>query len=144
VADSIEAIGGFAQTYGITIKFTQPARDVIVNADPDRLHQVLDNLLSNAVKFSRRDSDVEVRVFEKDGRARIEVQDHGIGIPANSRDKVFGKFTQVDSSDRRSHGGTGLGLCIAQEIMGAHGGMVDYISKLGEGTTFVIDFPAKD
>ena len=144
VSDSIEAIGGFAQTYGITINFTPPARDVIVHADQDRLHQVLDNLLSNAVKFSRRDTEVEVRVLTRDGRARIEVQDHGIGIPANSRDKVFGKFTQVDSSDRRSHGGTGLGLCIAQEIMGAHGGMVDYISKLGEGTTFVIDFPAKD
>ena len=85
-----------------------------------------------------------MRILTANGRARVEVQDHGIGIPPNSRDKVFGKFTQVDSSDRRSHGGTGLGLCIAQEIMTAHGGVIDYSSKLGEGTTFSIEFPIRD
>ena len=105
---------------------------------------MLDNILSNAVKFSRRGETVEVRITTTEDRFLVEVQDHGVGIPPNSRDKVFGKFTQVDSSDRRSHGGTGLGLCIAQEIMAAHGGSVDYTSTLGEGTTFVIDFPIKD
>jgi len=144
VDDCIESIGSFAHTYGITIAFTQPAQTVVVAADRDRIHQVLDNLLSNAVKFSRRDGRVDVRIVTSPDRARIEVQDHGIGIPPNSRDKVFGKFTQVDSSDRRSHGGTGLGLAIAQEIMTAHGGSIDYDSSLGEGTTFAIEFPLKD
>lgn len=144
IAECVESIGSFAQTYGIDIAYTRPPGDVFVQADRDRLHQVLDNLLSNAVKFSRRGERVEVRILAEATRVRVEVQDHGIGIPPNSREKVFGKFTQVDSSDRRSHGGTGLGLCIAQEIMTAHGGTIDYTSRLGEGTTFTIDFPIRD
>ncbi|PLL11483.1 sensor histidine kinase [Tabrizicola sp. TH137] len=144
VDECIAAMETFAQSYGISFDFSPSLQPVFVRADRDRLHQVLDNLFSNAVKFSRRGEKVEVRIRRTGGRAWVEVQDHGIGIPPNSREKVFGKFTQVDSSDRRSHGGTGLGLCIAQEIMAAHGGSVDYTSTLGEGTTFVIDFPLKD
>ena len=148
LSDSIEECIGsmetFAQAYGISIDFRPPERSAIVLGDRDRLHQVLDNLMSNAIKFSRRGEKVFVRIRRDAERIYVEVEDRGIGIPADSRDKVFGKFTQVDSSDRRSHGGTGLGLCIAQEIMAAHGGGVDYTSTLGEGTTFVIDFPLKD
>lgn len=144
VEDCIESIDSFAQTYGIDIAFTPPADIVAVEADRDRIHQVLDNLLSNAVKFSRRGERVEVRILPDYDSVRVEVQDRGIGIPPGSREKVFGKFTQVDSSDRRSHGGTGLGLAIAQEIMAAHGGSIDYDSTLGAGTTFAIEFPLKD
>lgn len=144
VEECIESIDSFAQTYGIAFQLAPPPANLIVTADRDRLHQVLDNLLSNAVKFSRRGEKVEVRLFRTRDRVRIEVQDRGIGIPPNSREKVFGKFAQVDSSDRRSHGGTGLGLAIAQEIMTAHGGTIDYTSTLGEGTTFTIEFPIED
>jgi signal transduction histidine kinase len=144
VEECIESIDSFAQTYGIAVQLSPATPDLIVSADRDRLHQVLDNLLSNAVKFSRRGEKVEVRLSRVQDRIRVEVQDRGIGIPPNSREKVFGKFTQVDSSDRRSHGGTGLGLAIAQEIMTAHGGSIDYSSRLGEGTTFTIEFPTED
>lgn len=144
VEECIGSMETFAQTYGITFDFTPPDEMVVVHADRDRLHQVLDNLMSNAVKFSRRGERVMLRILTKGDRILVEVEDHGVGIPPDSREKVFGRFTQVDSSDRRSHGGTGLGLNIAQEIMAAHGGTVNYTSKLGEGTTFVIDFPLKD
>lgn len=144
VEECIGSMETFAQTYGITFDFTPPDDMVIVHADRDRLHQVLDNLMSNAVKFSRRGDQVVLRIVTLTDRILVEVEDHGVGIPPDSREKVFGRFTQVDSSDRRSHGGTGLGLNIAQEIMAAHGGSVNYTSKLGEGSTFVIDFPLKD
>ncbi len=144
VEECIGSMETFAQTYGITFDFTPPEEMIIVHADRDRLHQVLDNLMSNAVKFSRRGETVILRILTKADRILVEVEDHGVGIPPDSREKVFGRFTQVDSSDRRSHGGTGLGLNIAQEIMAAHGGTVTYTSKLGEGSTFVIDFPMKD
>ncbi len=144
VEECIGSMETFAQTYGITFDFTQPEEMVTVHADRDRLHQVLDNLMSNAVKFSRRGERVIIRIVSESDRVLVEVEDHGVGIPPDSREKVFGRFTQVDSSDRRSHGGTGLGLNIAQEIMAAHGGTVTYTSKLGEGSTFVIDFPMKD
>lgn len=144
VEDCIESIESFAQTYGITVSLVAAPSNMIVTADRDRLHQVLDNLLSNAVKFSPRGERVDVRLSRTKTHLRIEVKDRGIGIPPNSREKVFGKFAQVDSSDRRSHGGTGLGLAIAQEIMTAHGGTIDYTSTLGEGTTFAVEFPIKD
>jgi signal transduction histidine kinase len=144
VEECMESIESFAQTYGIGLSLAPAPGTLVIEGDRDRLHQVLDNLLSNAVKFSRRGENVEVRLLRQPGHIRVEVQDHGIGIPPNSREKVFGKFTQVDSSDRRSHGGTGLGLAIAQEIVAAHGGTIDYTSRLGEGTTFSIDFPLKD
>jgi signal transduction histidine kinase len=144
VEECIGSMETFAQTYGISFDFNPPEEMVVVHADRDRLHQVLDNLMSNAVKFSRRGERVVLRIVTKSDRILVEVEDHGVGIPPDSREKVFGRFTQVDSSDRRSHGGTGLGLNIAQEIMAAHGGTVNYTSKLGEGTTFVIDFPLKD
>ena len=144
VEECIGSMETFAQTYGISFEFTPPEEMVVVLADRDRLHQVLDNLMSNAVKFSRRGERVILRIVTETDRILVEVEDHGIGIPPESREKVFGRFTQVDSSDRRSHGGTGLGLNIAQEIMAAHGGSVNYTSKLGEGSTFVIDFPLKD
>jgi len=144
VEECIESIESFAQTYGITVVLAHAPANLIIRADRDRLHQVLDNLLSNAVKFSRRGERVDIRLTRTANSVRVDVQDRGVGIPPDSREKVFGKFAQVDSSDRRSHGGTGLGLAIAQEIMTAHGGSIDYTSRLGEGTTFTIEFPTKD
>lgn len=141
VQEAVEGIAAFAQPYQIRVVFDRPKRPVLALADHDRLTQVLDNLLSNAVKFSHAGGRVVVSLDENGKRARISVRDHGIGIPEHSRDKVFGRFTQVDSSDRRKYGGTGLGLNISQEIALAHNGSIDYVSRLGEGTTFFIDLP---
>ncbi len=141
IGDSLEGIAGFAETYGVTLHFTPPKAEALVSADHARIQQVMDNLLSNAVKFSHRGGRVDVSVDTGLGGVAVHVRDYGTGIPEGSREKVFGKFTQVDSSDRRAHGGTGLGLAIAQEIMQAHGGSIDYASRPGEGTTFTIQFP---
>lgn len=139
--ESIESLSGFAETYGVRLDFTAPPTAVFVNADRARIQQVLDNLLSNAVKFSHRGGKVDIILEPAPTGTRLHVRDYGTGIPEGSREKVFGKFSQVDSSDRRAHGGTGLGLAIAQEIMQAHGGSIDYTSQIGKGTTFTIDFP---
>ncbi|HSF64904.1 MAG TPA: ATP-binding protein [Paracoccaceae bacterium] len=141
VQEAVEGIATFAQPYQVTVQFDRPKKAILALADHDRLMQVLDNLLSNAVKFSRGGNKVVVSLDENGKRARISVRDSGIGIPENSREKVFGRFTQVDSSDLRKHGGTGLGLNISQEIVIAHNGSIDYVSRLGEGTTFFIDLP---
>jgi signal transduction histidine kinase len=141
VKEAAGSIGVFADGFGINVQFDPPAQAMMVRADHDRLLQVFDNLFSNAVKFSRRGGTVEISIEQSGGDVRVSVTDSGIGIPENSREKVFGRFSQVDSSDRRSHGGTGLGLSIAQEIMTAHDGVIDYVSRLGEGTTFFIQLP---
>jgi signal transduction histidine kinase len=97
--------------------------------------------LSNAVKFSRPDGVVTVSVLNLGNDVQISVQDEGIGIPDSFRDQVFEKFTQVDSSDTRRYGGTGLGMFIAKTIVEDHGGNINYESSGGVGTTFHVKLP---
>jgi len=107
-----------------------------------RLMQVLSNVISNAVKFSHAGETVTVGCMMIDGRIRIYVQDRGKGIPQGSEDKVFGRFSQIDSSDRRQVGGTGLGMNISREMVEHFKGTLSYNSVEGEGTTFFIDLPS--
>lgn len=108
-----------------------------VDADGQRIVQVLENLLSNAVKFSPPGSEVRVELIIRKGRwARVKVSDLGPGIAATDAEKLFGKFQQVESPDRRVRGGTGLGLAVCKAIIEAHGGSVGVSSGLGRGSTF--------
>ncbi len=108
-----------------------------VNADGQRLVQVMENLVSNAVKFSPEGSEVTVKLLLTDRNwARVEVCDHGSGISAHDLPRLFEKFQQLESPDRRLRGGTGLGLSICKAIMEAHGGHVGVISREGHGSTF--------
>ncbi|MFA5507527.1 MAG: PAS domain S-box protein, partial [Vulcanimicrobiota bacterium] len=119
--------------------------DETVWADPDRILQVLTNLLSNAIKFSDDNTRVFLRARILDGQEpamiQVEVQDSGRGIPADKRDKVFERFGQVDASDSREKGGTGLGLPICKTIVEQHGGELWVESVLGEGSTFMFTLP---
>ncbi len=141
IRDAVDSISSFAETVNVSISSEPIDGNVFVRGDHDRLLQVLTNLLSNAVKFSNVGGDVEIKVEPLGSMARIAVTDHGVGIPENSREKVFGKFSQVDSSDHRSFNGTGLGLNITEQIMDAHNGIVDYNSTLGQGATFFVELP---
>jgi len=143
IDEAVDSISTYASPHNITVKFFNSGEKIMAKVDHDRLLQVLDNLLSNAVKFSKVGGVVEIYLTTNGDHARISVKDYGIGIPENSREKVFGRFSQIDSSDKRSHGGSGLGLSIAQDIVKAHGGSIDYSSQLGEGTTFIVDLPSK-
>lgn len=114
---------------------------LFIEADEMRLMQVLSNMISNAVKFSHKAGTVSIGCLDWKGKTTIYVKDRGIGIPDGSRDKVFGKFTQIDSSDRRQVGGTGLGMSISKEIIEHFKGKIDYLSEPGEGTTFFVELP---
>jgi signal transduction histidine kinase len=83
---------------------------------------------------------VTVRVETRSDRIRISVHDEGMGIPEGAEERVFGKFSQVDSSDERKVGGTGLGLNITKQIVERHGGDIGYVSALGVGSTFYVEF----
>lgn len=140
---AIDANTGFAQQYGVQLVLEPVPDGATVVADPDQLMQVLTNLLSNAVKFSERGSAVAIRVLPLDRRWRIDVEDHGSGIPEEFRARIFNKFAQAESSDNRAKGGTGLGLSIVREIVVRMGGEVNFTSAPDEGTTFHVDLPAR-
>lgn len=95
-----------------------------IDADPDRLLQVLTNLLSNAVKFSPPNSTVSIMIRPGASGVTLSVIDHGRGIPADKLEAVFGRFQQVDASDSRQKGGSGLGLAICRTIVLQHSGRI--------------------
>jgi GAF domain-containing protein/anti-sigma regulatory factor (Ser/Thr protein kinase) len=112
-----------------------------VKADANMVERVLNFLLENAIKFSPDGGAITVRASPKNGMMRIEVEDHGIGIPATALPYIFDRFYQVDGSTTRRFGGTGLGLSIARQIVRAHDGEVDVESTEGHGSTFHFTLP---
>jgi signal transduction histidine kinase/CheY-like chemotaxis protein/HPt (histidine-containing phosphotransfer) domain-containing protein len=104
-------------------------------SDPTRLRQVLANLISNAVKFTA-EGDVQVLVRRQADMLHFAVQDSGIGIPAESRARLFQPFSQVDASTTRRFGGTGLGLAICRRLVELLGGAIEVESEVGRGSVF--------
>ncbi len=126
---------------GKRIETAGPAPDVQITGDRGRLLQVLANLVSNALKFSPPGAPIRLRANLRKGSVRIAVIDHGAGIPAEFRRRIFQRFAQADSADTRRHGGAGLGLNISQSIVAHHGGTIAYWSRVGLGTVFYFDLP---
>jgi two-component system, sensor histidine kinase and response regulator len=111
-----------------------------VVGDPARLRQVLVNLVANSIKFTEK-GEIEVSVLTEPqsvegATLRFSVRDSGIGIPLDKQEKIFGAFSQADSSTTRKYGGTGLGLTIAGQLVGLMGGKLWVESEAGKGSTF--------
>ena len=138
------AIGrALAERTGLVLRLdSAQCADAYAYADKDRLAQVVANLLSNAIKFSPRGSEIVLSAERRDGKVRIIVRDHGPGIPAHFKGRVFERFAQADNSDARAKGGTGLGLSIVKEIVQQMGGSVGFADAPGGGTMFFADLPA--
>ncbi|HIA53527.1 MAG TPA: PAS domain S-box protein [Candidatus Melainabacteria bacterium] len=115
--------------------------DAVIFADEDQLIQVLVNLLSNAIKFSNSGGTVTVRVLEVERAVEFQVIDQGRGIAADFIDKIFDRFKQVELSDSRVKGGTGLGLAVCKMLVEAHKGKIWVTSKENEGSTFHFTIP---
>ncbi|HWD57319.1 MAG TPA: ATP-binding protein [Stellaceae bacterium] len=127
---------------GITLDF-RPT-EIEVSADELRLEQVLLNLVSNAVKFTPSGGTVSVSAtLALSGQAVISVADTGIGMAADDVPRALQPFGQIDNSLARPHGGTGLGLPLAQRLVELHGGTMTIDSELGRGTTVVVVLPSE-
>ena len=113
-----------------------------VEADEDKLTQVITNLLSNAVKYSPAGGEILVTSQLEGEDVHIQVQDHGIGIPVNALENLFTPFYRVETVSTRYIQGTGLGLPIVKEIIEMHQGNVWVESTLGQGSTFHLSLPS--
>lgn len=141
IRDCIERMHTYAVDRSIAIRFEDHYPEQTLEVDRQRLEQALANLLSNAIKFSTRHSEVVVETQMSGEYLRIQVSDHGPGIPDDFRARIFQKFAQADSSDTRGRGGTGLGLSITREIMTQMGGGVGFDSIEGQGARFWLEIP---
>ncbi|HEX3318863.1 MAG TPA: ATP-binding protein [Solirubrobacteraceae bacterium] len=139
VAQAVEAMRGQADTVGVGL--VDDADAVLLRADPDRVLQTLTNLISNALKFSPRGEAVRVTAHALADMALFSVADRGRGVPDDMREAIFERFGQVDASDSREKGGTGLGLPIARSIVEQHGGRIWVDSRVGRGSTFWFTLP---
>ncbi|WP_407355822.1 PAS domain-containing sensor histidine kinase [Methanolobus sp. WCC5] len=133
-----------ASCKNIKLQFNTFSHDTVLQADSNKLKQILLNLLSNAIKFTPEHGSVNVDSMLIDGSIRISVSDTGIGIPYEQQQKVFEPFTQVNSPLSRDNNGTGLGLALVKSFVELHNGDIDLESEPGRGSKFTFSIPLED
>ena len=135
-------LDGQASQAGLTLSADVPPSLPFVNADLQRLRQILTNLIGNAIKFTPKGSvHLAASVDESASRVRIAVSDTGIGIDPAIRGDIFKEFFQADNALTRPYGGSGLGLAISQRLARAMGGDITVESDFGSGSTFTLTLP---
>lgn len=112
-----------------------------IEADPERVHQVIFNLVDNAVRFTPEGGEVRIQAHRHNGSVEVSVADTGVGIPPEALPRLFERFYRVDPARAREDGGTGIGLAIARSVVEAHGGTIRAESEPGQGSTFTFDLP---
>jgi signal transduction histidine kinase/ActR/RegA family two-component response regulator len=142
VESAIDVIVPAARAKTVRLEATLPDAPCLVQADFDRIRQVLWNVLSNAVKFTPSGGAISVSLRQDDGTYSIVVRDTGIGIAPGFLPFVFERFRQADGTTTREYSGLGLGLAIVKELTELHGGAVSAASPgLGQGATFTVTLP---
>ncbi len=126
---------------GVAIDSEMPQDLPPVDADRERVHQVLFNLLDNAVRFTQAGGAVTVSAHRSNGSVQVQVADTGVGIPPEHLPRLFERFYRADPARSREDGGTGIGLAIARSVVEAHGGHIHAESELGKGSVFSFDLP---
>ncbi len=147
---AMEGVAPAAEERHVEMTFQAPPPaegPLLVIGDADGLERMLLNLLANAIKYNRPDGAVHLRLSRQTLAAGgpgylIEVEDSGIGIPAEALPRLFERFYRVDKGRSRDEGGTGLGLSIVKHVAQTHGGLVEVQSRPGLGSTFRVRLPA--
>ncbi len=140
VSEALESVAALARSREVEV--VSDVRKVPpVWGDRERLAQLIGNLVSNALKFTPPGGRMTVRAFADDGRAVIEVEDTGIGIPKSEQDRLFQRFFRSSTATEQAIPGTGLGLVISKAIAEAHGGTIGVSSDTGQGTCFRVELP---
>jgi len=141
IREAIEIAKPLAEELQVAIVEKSMLENVLVNADHDRLIQVMLNILSNAIKFSPQQGNITVWMERVGDQVRVSIQDEGKGIPEEFQSKIFEKFKQADQSDSRAASGTGLGLSICKNLITLMGGSIHFTTKQNVGTIFYFDLP---
>ncbi len=141
LSSSVGSVISFAKQADVEVKISNDAQ-LMLEADNDRLVQVVVNLLSNAIKFSPKGSQVLIDIEKLPDSVRVNIRDQGRGVPESMRESIFERFKQVELNDERKKGGTGLGLAICKAIVERHGGKIGVEPGAGQvGSVFWFTLP---
>ncbi len=142
VQNAIDATRPAIDEAGHALEVSLPTNPVLLDADPNRLTQILSNLLNNAAKYTPRGGRIGLTANQSDGEVTVTVTDNGRGIPADMRDQIFEMFTQIRGSDQTVQAGLGIGLTLVKRLVELHGGTV-HVESEGEnrGSRFCVRLP---
>jgi two-component system phosphate regulon sensor histidine kinase PhoR len=140
VAAVTDRAQGSAARKGIALVLDPPPAPVVVEGDAEGLTQIANNLVENAINYTQA-GEVRVRVGARGPRGFLDVEDTGVGIPAEDLQRIFERFYRVDKARSRELGGTGLGLSIVRNLVQAMRGEVRVASELGRGSLFTVELP---
>lgn len=132
----LDTFEGRCEKKDITFKYVSE-KEYMVNADKDKIQQVLYNLIDNAIKFSHNNGEISIKLYTKGDKLFCSIKDCGIGIPKKDVHKVWDRFYKTDASRGKDKTGYGIGLSIVKEIINAHGQNIDVISTEDVGTEFI-------
>ena len=144
--DMFELIKRVSSNFEYKIKekkiiFQLIGEQLIIEADQDRIYQVITNILSNAIKYTDKEDKILIKLYKESQHAVCEIIDTGIGIPKEEISYIFERFYRADKSRNRKTGGTGIGLAIAKSIVQAHDGNIEVNSELEKGSSFKVILP---
>ena len=140
VQDFYQNSENYFKDRGFVVSLRCESKD-LVNVDPESILTILSNLVENAIKYSDKDKRVLINIFRVKDRLLLEVEDVGIGIPANKQKYIFDKFYRVEDPLTATTKGHGLGLSIVKYLTQLNGGSIDLRSVYGSGSTFTLSFP---
>ena len=124
------------------IKVTLPRQAISLEADPNRLAQVVSNLLNNSAKYTPQGGHIELSAEQRNGEVILTVRDDGVGIPAAMQDRIFEMFNQIDRPLEQGHKGLGIGLTLVKRLVEMHGGTVEVQSEgANKGSEFRVRLP---
>jgi signal transduction histidine kinase len=132
-----------AKNKGLAIKLdNQLSEELKIIADPDKIKEIVQNLLSNAIKYSYEGEIIVIAELINNKFIQVSVKDNGVGISESDKQKLFKRFSRLDSTAGREKG-TGLGLFITKELVNLQGGEITVESTVGKGSTFCFTLPFK-
>jgi two-component system CheB/CheR fusion protein len=138
VSETVEEAAETAAKHNIVV---HECPSLFVNADRNKIGQVIANILSNAIKYSPQGKNIEVSCAEINGMLQVSVKDEGMGIKAEDQDKLFDRYYRIEDVNTTGVSGFGLGLYLSAEIIQRHRGRVWVESELGKGSTFYFNLP---
>lgn len=135
------AVAMDAQNHGhqLSLDLSQPLPEI--NADKERIEQVVMNIMSNSIKYTPDGGHIQLAAWQEGDMACIRVTDDGIGVPEEDQPRLFERFYRVDKARSREAGGSGLGLSIVKEIVQSHNGLIEVQSQQGVGTAMTVRLP---